>query len=189
MFQKSFIIVNGFVNLSNEISEVDGQPIHEWTQEVIDQCGSIEKVKKLGLPTLLERHAEARKALTDFAKASKDWPFPVDFNSYRPQFLDLVEKLEKCSKDLQRHTRAIASALAEHIKSNGEQVRFWRSQRDRIRDYLRSIGLSLGVAKVYADLVYGLFPLLPMWASASRTHIRCLTRQPSGRRRFGCRLS
>ena len=83
--------------------------------------------------------------------------FPVDFNNYRPQFLDLVEKVEKYSKDLQRHTRAIASALAEHIKSNGEQVRFWRSQRDRIRDYLRSIGLSLGVAKVYADIVHGLF--------------------------------
>ena len=111
-------------------------------------------MKRLGLGAELSALDAAHLKLNDFVSEVADWQFPVAFDKKREALRELLKVYDKAVANVTRHRKALGQVAASKKAGHREMLRQWRSNRDRVRDFLVENGVPEELAKAFANRVY-----------------------------------
>jgi hypothetical protein len=127
----------------------------EWLGRMITALKGVPKIEKLRLPILQVAIQEAKAALDECVKGIPDWYFPVDFESRRQPYMQLVRNLQTALSQVKRHIVGVTRTHAEQSKGSTAKKTHWRTERNKIRAHCEGTSVPTCISKQIADVWWG----------------------------------
>jgi len=129
----------------------------DWLAKMQAAVGEDARVKRLGLVKIADKIKSTRATLDAHILQIGNWDFPVDFDSARTVYMNLLDAYKAALNDTWRHVDAVTQTYTSLMKSTAATKDAWRTERNKVRAKMIEKHVAPGPAKVVADVSYSMF--------------------------------
>jgi len=137
--------------------QVNGKPLLKFLQKGQDKHGTVERVRALDLPGIIDRMAKAKGAIEKWQEGIDKWTFPCAFNAHRAELMKHVSSFVDAVAEARCHTEALTGMITENKSCKAKAADVWRKGRDKYRKWFEEWQIPPAFSKVCADLLYSLY--------------------------------